>query len=152
VESASASKHVVRVTIFQQNYTLRAAADPAETEALARKVDALMQQIADRTAAADSTRVAVLAALHLADKGRQAELHADEADERLREFRIKLQETQARLEAAEQRIRELEQTAAGQQQAGALNRQHANELLERLSALDARLTEILEAPDTNPPF
>jgi cell division protein ZapA (FtsZ GTPase activity inhibitor) len=72
MDSGAAEKKVVRVTIFQQPYTLRAAGSPGETEALAAAVDRLMTQIGDRTGG-DASRVAVLAALHLADRVRQLE-------------------------------------------------------------------------------
>ncbi len=61
------------MTIFQQPYTLRVSGEPGETEALAQAVDSLMNQIATRTSAADPSRVAVLACLHLADRIRQLE-------------------------------------------------------------------------------
>lgn len=62
----------VRVTIFNQAYTLVTTGDPSETEALARRVDDLMYQIS-RGGNLDSTRTAVLAALHLADELRAIE-------------------------------------------------------------------------------
>lgn len=70
---ASADKKLVRVTILQQSYTLRSSGEPGETEALAQYVDDLMNQIAARGGGADTGRVAVLAALHLADRLRNIE-------------------------------------------------------------------------------
>jgi cell division protein ZapA len=72
-----AEKQPVRVTILSQPYTLLATGDPREVEALAREVDDLMLSIAARQPNADSTRIAVLASLHLADRLRklQEELH-----------------------------------------------------------------------------
>jgi cell division protein ZapA len=61
-------KSTVRVTILGQSYTLRAQGDPKEVEELARSVDDLMHNIAAKSPNADSSRVAVLACLHLADK------------------------------------------------------------------------------------
>jgi cell division protein ZapA len=63
----------VRVQIFNQSYSLMVDSDPREVQEIAREVDDLMASIASRTASVDSTRVAVLACLHLADK-----LHAAE--------------------------------------------------------------------------
>jgi cell division protein ZapA len=63
----------IRVHIFNQSYTLLADSDPREVQQIAQEVDDLMASIADRTASSDSTRVAVLACLHLADKLRAAE-------------------------------------------------------------------------------
>jgi len=63
----------VRVQIFHQSYTLLTEGDPAEVEAVAHQIDELMTSIAGRTQSGDSSRVAVLACLHLADKLRDAE-------------------------------------------------------------------------------
>lgn len=63
----------VRVNIFNQPYTVVTAGDPADTIQLAQEVDELMSQIARRAGNLDSTRTAVLACLHLADKLRTIE-------------------------------------------------------------------------------
>jgi cell division protein ZapA len=63
----------LRVSIFNQNYTVSAAGDPSETLQLAHEVDELMSQIARRAGNLDSTRIAVLACLHLADKLKNTE-------------------------------------------------------------------------------
>jgi cell division protein ZapA len=63
----------VRVQIFNQSYALLADGDARDVEEIAAQVDELMTSIANRAASADSTRVAVLACLHLADKLRAAE-------------------------------------------------------------------------------
>ncbi len=66
-------KQTVRVTILSRPYTLRASGDPREVEAVAAGVNDLMLSIAGRAPDADSTRIAVLACLHLADKLRTVE-------------------------------------------------------------------------------
>lgn len=66
-------KQPIRVHIFNQTYTLLADDDEGEVQALAHEIDELMSSIANRTSSGDSTRVAVLACLHLADKLRTAE-------------------------------------------------------------------------------
>jgi cell division protein ZapA len=58
----------VRVQIFNQSYSLVVDSDPREVQEIAREVDDLMATIASRNSSVDSTRVAVLACLHLADK------------------------------------------------------------------------------------
>jgi cell division protein ZapA len=63
----------VRVQIFNQSYSLMVDSDPREVQEIAREIDDLMASIASRNSSVDSTRVAVLACLHLADK-----LHAAE--------------------------------------------------------------------------
>jgi cell division protein ZapA len=71
-------KQPVRVHIFNQTYTLLAEGDPGEVQAAAHEIDELMANIANRAGTGDSTRVAVLACLHLADK-----LHSTEAQLRM---------------------------------------------------------------------
>src|SRR5690349_3911631 len=66
-------KQTVRVTILSRPYTLRASGDPREVEEVAASVNELMLSIAGRAPDADSTRIAVLACLHLADKLRGLE-------------------------------------------------------------------------------
>ena len=64
----AAGTNTVKVTILGQSYTLRAQGDRREVELLAQNVDELMHNIARKSPNADSSRVAVLACLHLADK------------------------------------------------------------------------------------
>ncbi|MDE3168071.1 MAG: cell division protein ZapA [Acidobacteriota bacterium] len=71
-------RQTVRVTILSRPYTLRAAGDPREVEAVAAGVNDLMLSIAGRAPDADSTRIAVLACLHLADKLRALEKECGE--------------------------------------------------------------------------
>jgi len=66
-------KQSVRVTILSRPYTLLASGDPREVEEVAASVDELMLSIAQRAPNADTTRIAVLACLHLADKLRMLE-------------------------------------------------------------------------------
>jgi cell division protein ZapA len=66
-------KQSVRVTILSRPYTLRVAGDPREVEAVAASVNDLMLSIAAKAPDADSTRIAVLACLHLADRLRSLE-------------------------------------------------------------------------------
>ena len=66
-------KQQIRVTILSRPYTLLATGDPREVEEVAASVDELMLSIAARAPNADTTRIAVLACLHLADKLRMLE-------------------------------------------------------------------------------
>jgi cell division protein ZapA len=63
----------VRVTIYNQPYTLAVSGDPGEFEALAQSVDTLMTSIAQRAGNVDGMKVAVLACLQLADQARGME-------------------------------------------------------------------------------
>lgn len=85
-------KTTVRVTIFQQPYTLRASGEPGETEALAQAVDSIMNQIATRTSGADPSRIAVLACLHLADRIRHLEREIEHRQERASKLEARLEE------------------------------------------------------------
>ncbi len=58
----------VRVTIFNQSYSLVASEEPGRIEILAQKVDELMTEISARSGHIDAMRAAVLACLHLADQ------------------------------------------------------------------------------------
>jgi cell division protein ZapA len=58
----------VQVEIFGQTYSVRAGTDRAYVERLAAHVDAQMREIGRSAGAVDSLRVAVLAALNIADE------------------------------------------------------------------------------------
>ena len=63
----------VRVEIYGQVYSLRTSLDPAYIEELAVLVDDRMRALARQTDAVDTRRLAVLAALTIADELRQAQ-------------------------------------------------------------------------------
>src|SRR5688572_22150012 len=58
----------VPVEIFGQTYTVKAGADPGYVEELAAYVDTQMREVSRSAGAVDSVRVAVLAALNIADE------------------------------------------------------------------------------------
>jgi cell division protein ZapA len=60
-------KKSVRLTIYNQTFSLRVAGDPEDLIRAANEVDELMTTIA-RSGNMDATRVALLACLHLQDK------------------------------------------------------------------------------------
>ncbi len=60
-------KKPVRLNIFNQTYSLLVAGDPSDLEHAAQEVDELMTTIA-KSGNNDSTRIAVLACLHLQDR------------------------------------------------------------------------------------
>lgn len=62
-----ADKQPIRLSIFNQTFTLRIAGDPADILRAANEVDDLMSGIA-RTGNMDSFRIAILACLHLQDR------------------------------------------------------------------------------------
>ena len=69
---APPEKKTVRVTIFNNSYSLITTGSEAEVEELAHRVDELMNHIA-RGSNIDASRIAVLACMHLADELRTAE-------------------------------------------------------------------------------
>lgn len=70
-DGQNAEKKPVRLTIFNQTYTVLTA-DPQDLEELAHTVDEMMMAIA-KSGNMDSARVAVLTSLHLADRLRSTE-------------------------------------------------------------------------------
>jgi cell division protein ZapA len=94
METPDAAKQVVRVTIFNQTYSLSTSGDAQETEALAHEIDELMSNIARRAGNLDSARTAVLACLHLADRLRTAERQLGalrhSVDDKTRDFALLL--------------------------------------------------------------
>ncbi len=70
----------VRVTIFHQHFSLLAEGDPEDLERAAETVDSLMQSIAAQSPTTDTTRIAMLACLHLADRLHSINALVDEVD------------------------------------------------------------------------
>ena len=71
------ANETLEVEIFGTTYTLRGGADPSAVRALALDLDSRMRDLADAAPAADPLKVAVLAALRLADEAREAEETAE---------------------------------------------------------------------------
>lgn len=95
-----ARPEAVRVTIFNQSYSLVASGEePGRVEELAQRVDDLMQSIASKAGNIDSTRIAVLACLHMADQLQTAEDDLaklrDNVSSKAREFSLLLDEAMA---------------------------------------------------------
>jgi cell division protein ZapA len=76
-------RKTVRVTIFNQTYSLAATDEEGEVEALAHSIDELMTSIALRAGNVDGNRVAVLACLHMADRLRSMERELSELRSRV---------------------------------------------------------------------
>ena len=64
----AAEKSPVRVNLLGRTYTLLAQGNAREVELLAQRVDEMMHEIARRMPNADTTQVAVLTCMHLADR------------------------------------------------------------------------------------
>lgn len=65
------NRDAIRVEIYDQEYFMRGELDPEYIQKLAQFLDARMRSIAERTRTVDSLRVAVLAALNIADEYHQ---------------------------------------------------------------------------------
>ena len=63
--------HLVQVEIYGQSYNLRGEGDSAYLQELAAYVDKRMREVAEATATVDSLKVAILAALNIADESRR---------------------------------------------------------------------------------
>jgi cell division protein ZapA len=74
----------LKVEIYDQVYHLRAEEDEAYMAELARFVDAKMRAAAEATHTVDSLRVAVLAALNIADELFTSRAHQEEIEGPLR--------------------------------------------------------------------
>jgi len=87
-------RKTVRVTIFNQTYSLAATDEEGEVESLAHSIDELMNGIALRAGNVDGNRVAVLACLHMADRLRSMERELHElkgrVEEKSRQFSVLL--------------------------------------------------------------
>ena len=81
--ASESDRKTVRVTIFNQTYSLGATGDEAEVQALAHTVDELMTGVAQGAGNIDAQRIAVLACLHLADKLRTLERELSSLKERV---------------------------------------------------------------------
>jgi cell division protein ZapA len=91
---SGAERKTVKVTIFNQTYSLAATGEPGEVEALAQAVDELMTSIAQRAGNMDAQRISVLACLHMADRLRTIESDLaslkDRVDQKSRQLSVLL--------------------------------------------------------------
>ena len=95
MDDGSARKPV-RVTIFNQTYSLIASDEPGQVEELAHSVDQLMHEVAVKAGNVDTARTAVLTCLHLADQKRNLEKEIEQLKQRVeakaRQFSVRLDE------------------------------------------------------------
>jgi cell division protein ZapA len=75
----------VRVQIFGQTYAIRGELDEKYVQQLAKFVDEKMQAIADATATVDTQKIAVLAALAIADELHSVQRERTDREDLLRE-------------------------------------------------------------------
>ena len=63
--------HLVQVEIYGQSYNLRGEGETGYIQDLASYVDRKMREVSEATATVDSLKVAILAALNIADESRR---------------------------------------------------------------------------------
>jgi cell division protein ZapA len=73
----------IRVEIYDQIYNIRSDGDGDYIKLLADFVDSRMREIASGTLTVDSLKVAILAALHIADELHRSRRSQEQADEQL---------------------------------------------------------------------
>src|SRR5438270_13196076 len=73
----------IKVEIYDQAYTVRSDGDPEYLKQLAEYVDERMREISSGTLTVDSRKVAILAALYIADELHQLRKAHNQADEQL---------------------------------------------------------------------
>ncbi len=79
------SKQVTAVKIFNQTYQVSSGDDPEYVKQLARYVDKMMTDVFEKTPAVDSLKVAVLAALNIADECFSAQHELETLDDTVTE-------------------------------------------------------------------
>ena len=76
---------LVHVDIFDQTYSVTAGADSEHIKAVAAYVDREMREVSRASGAVDSVRIAVLAALNIADECFRLRSLVESGDERAKE-------------------------------------------------------------------
>jgi cell division protein ZapA len=82
----------VQVEIFGQTYRVTAGTEPGYVEQLALYVDSEMRQVSQKAGAVDSVRVAVLAALNIADECFRLRSQQGDVDAKLQKRAARLAE------------------------------------------------------------
>ena len=77
------ASETIKVEIYDQAYTVRSDGDPEYLRQLAEYVDQRMREISSGTLTVDSRKVAILAALYIADELHQLRKAHEQADEQL---------------------------------------------------------------------
>ena len=76
-------EQTIRVEIYNQTYSIRSDGDNEYIQRLAEYVDRKMREISSGTFTVDSLKVAILAALHIADEYHQLQQAQQQADMQL---------------------------------------------------------------------
>jgi len=79
-------KHAVRVTIVDEEYTIRSERDPEYTRQVAAHVDAAIRRVLQAGPMVESHKAAILACLAITDELFESRRHQDEVTGRLRQM------------------------------------------------------------------
>ena len=82
-EKTEGAAQSIRVEIYNQTYNIRSDGDNDYILRLAEYVDGKMREISSGTLTVDSLKVAILAALHIADEYHQLKNHQEQNDAQL---------------------------------------------------------------------
>ena len=82
VKSEGAAQSI-RVEIYNQTYNIRSDGDNEYIMRLAEYVDSKMREISSGTLTVDSLKVAILAALHIADEYHRLKIQQEQTDQQL---------------------------------------------------------------------
>ncbi|HEX5875484.1 MAG TPA: cell division protein ZapA [Pyrinomonadaceae bacterium] len=83
MEAGNSSSPTIRVEIYNQTYNIRSDGDTEYIIQLAEFVDSRMREISSGTLTVDSLKVAILAALHIADELHRLKNMHEQADAQL---------------------------------------------------------------------
>ena len=83
METTTTAPPTIRVEIYNQTYNIRSDGDSEYLLKLAEFVDSRMREISSGTLTVDSLKVAILAALHIADELHRLQQTHEQADEQL---------------------------------------------------------------------
>jgi cell division protein ZapA len=83
METATTAAPTIRVEIYNQTYSIRSDGDSEYLMQLADFVDGRMREISSGTLTVDSLKVAILAALHIADELHRLKQTHEQADAQL---------------------------------------------------------------------
>src|SRR5262245_20743901 len=109
---ATSSSPTIRVEIYNQTYNIRSDGDTEYIIQLAEFVDSRMREISSGTLTVDSLKVAILAALHIADELHRLKNMHEQADSQLAARSAECAEMLDRLLKVRSNL-ELEQGGAG---------------------------------------
>ena len=82
-EKSDSTAQSIRVEIYNQTYNIRSDGDNEYIMRLAEYVDSKMREISSGTLTVDSLKVAILAALHIADEFHQLKNQQEQTDAQL---------------------------------------------------------------------